>query len=307
MNVITITGDNDYLRTAEQQRLMAEFVATEGDFALEKIDGEETDFTRIQEALTSLPFLANKKMVAFFRPSANKQFVESAEALLTELPGTTQLLLLEPKFDKRSSLYKLLKKRTDFRDFSALVGASLVQWLVAAADQAGATLSRSDAQFLIERVGTNQQQLANELTKLALHDPHVTRQSIELLTEATPQSTIFELVDAAFAGNSKKTLALYEEQRRLKVEPIQIIAMLAWQLHILALVVAAGNRTADEIAREAKINPYSVRKTTRLAERISATQLKQLVADLLLIDRRSKRESIDLDDAMRHYLLQLAA
>jgi len=305
MSLVTITGENDYARKAELQRLAHAFTAEYGALSLERVDGEDHEFIRIQEALTSLPFLASKKMVVLTRPTASKQFVEQAEALLSDLPETTDLVLVEPKFDKRSSMYKFLKKVSDFREFNKLDGAPLASWLVAEAKTNGATLSSGDARYLIERVGTNQQMLVGEVTKLSLYAPAITRATIDLLTEPTPQSTIFELVDAAFTGQDRQALGLYDEQRRLKVEPIQIVAMLAWQLHVLALVLAAGDRGSDAIARDAKISPYTVSKTQRLARRVSAARLRTLVNRLVTIDQRSKRESIDLDEALRHYLVAI--
>ena len=148
--------------------------------------------------------------------------------------------------------------------------------------------------------------LSNELEKLLLHDPQVTRASIDLLTEQTPQSSIFQLLEAAFAGNAKKALGLYEEQRALKVEVPQIIAMLAWQLHILAIVKLAGNRSAAVIASEAKLSPYVVQKSMAIAGRIELETLKQRISDLLAIDAKSKRTSIDTDEALQFFLLQLA-
>lgn len=307
MGVITITGDNDWARQRELHRLTEAFVAEHSALALERIDGEEAEFDRIQEALTSLPFLANKKMVLLTRPSASKSFAEHAERLLAELPETTELVLAEPKFDKRSALYKLLKKRTDFRDFTALEGPALARWLVAAAAEQGATLSAADARYLIERVGANQQMLASEIVKLSLYQPAISRQTIDLLTDPQPQSSMFDLIDAAFAGNRQRALQLYDEQRRLKVEPIQIVAMLAWQLHVLALAVTAAGRSADQIARDAKISPFVAGKALRLARHSSAARVRRLVDQLLTLDQRSKRQSIDLDEALKRYVLELAA
>jgi DNA polymerase-3 subunit delta len=305
MSVITITGSNDFMRTSELHAMIDSFVADQGGLALERIDAEEADFERIQEALTSLPFLASKKMVVLNRPSANTRFAESAEALLANLPETTELILSEPKFDKRSQLYKLLKKQTDFRDYAQLEGAQLANWLVDRAQAAGGKLSGSDARYLTERVGHNQQLLANEVDKLVLYRADITRQTIDELTEETPQSTIFELIEAAFSGQRQRALQLYEEQRRLKVEPIQIIAMLAWQLHVLAVVCAAEGRSADVIATQSKLNSFTVSKTQRLAARLSLGQVRQLVDRLVIIDQRSKRETIDLDEALRNYIVQL--
>jgi DNA polymerase III delta subunit len=113
-------------------------------------------------------------------------------------------------------------------------------------------------------------------------------------------------LEAAFAGNVRRALALYEEQRALKVEPAQIIAMLAWQLHVLAVIKTAGSRSTDQIAKEAKLNPFVVRKSQAIANKTSLTGLKRLIADLLEIDVKTKRTSIDADEALQHYLLKLS-
>lgn len=303
----TLTGSNAFALKAELDRLVTDFVKVHTDMGLERIDGEEATYERIRESLESLPFLASQKMVLLRTPSANKQFVENAENLLTELPESTDIIIVEPKLDKRSSYYKFLKKATDFKDFNEPDQPQLVNWLVAAAKERGGSLKAADATFLIERVGNNQQLLDNELHKLIDYQPEVTRQTIELLTDKTPQSTIFELMDAALRGQTKQALALYHDQRRQKVEPQQIIAMLAWQLHVLAVIKTAGERSTDEIATEAKLNPYVVRKSQALSSRLTLARLKELIRELLEIDIKLKRTSIDADEALQNYLLTLGS
>lgn len=305
--ITTLTGENGFELKAELHKRVAAFVVEQGDMALERLDGSEVEFDRLREALQSLPFLAPRKMVVIRQGSANKQFAERAPELLTELPETTDVILVEPKLDKRSGYYKFLKKSTEFREFPALDAGALSRWLTAEAKARGGKLSSSDAWFLVERVGQNQQLLASELDKLLLHNPAISRQTIELLTEQTPQSTVFALLEAAFAGKTKVALELYREQRAQKVDPLQIIAMLAWQLHILALIKTARGRSPGEIAAAAKLNPYVVQKSQAIAARLSLPQLKKLVADLLVIDRRAKSESLDTDEALQNYLLGLAS
>lgn len=291
---------------AELDRRVAKFLKEHGDMALEKLDGEDAEFSRISESLKSLPFLASKKMVVLRSPSANKEFVEKAETSLTNIPETTDVIIVEPKLDKRSVYYKFLKKSTDYHEFNELDEFGLSGWLADYVKSEGGSLSQSDAKYLVERVGANQQLLASEVTKLLDYDKSITRKTIDLLTEPTPQSTIFELLDAAFAGNTKKALNLYQEQRSLKVEPIQIIAMLAWQLHVLALIKSAGSKSAEEIASQAKINPFVVRKSQNIARNLNLSELKQLVADVLDLDIRLKSESIDADDALKNLLIQIS-
>jgi len=305
--VITLTGENSFGRQHELNGLVRTFLDEHGDLALERLDGQEVSLDRISEALTSLPFLASRKLVVLRAPSTNKQFAKRVEQLFGEIPETTDVILVEPKLDKRLAYYKFLKKNTDFRDFSELDGNGLARWLCSTAHAQGPTLSMANARYLVERVGANQQLLANELEKLALYSLKIDRQTIDLLTEPTPQSTIFQLLEAAFAGNRRKLLELYAEQRALKVEPPQIIAMLAWQLHVLAVIKTGGERSADEIAKDARLNPFVVRKSQSIASKLSLAEIKKLVADLLRIDTRSKRSLLDADEALQHYLLSLAA
>jgi DNA polymerase III delta subunit len=304
--VKTLTGGNEYLLRAELEKLVAGFVATHGDIAVEYLEGKEADFDRIRESLQSTPFLATRKMVVLRNPSANKTFLEQAEDLIKGLPESTDLLVVEPTLDKRLSYYKLLKKATEFHEYTDLDQRHLEQWLIDCAKIQGSSLNDIDARFLVERVGINQQLLAHELEKLLLYDPVITHETILLLTEPTPQSTIFELLDAAFNGNTKRALAIYRDQREQKVESAKIIAMLTWQLAVFAFIKTAAGRSIEAIAKEARLNPYVVRKSQPAAANISYERLKQLISGLVLIDMRSKLESIDLDEILQLYLIKIA-
>lgn len=303
--VITLTGENWFGLSTALKKLVADFTVEHGDMAVEQLDGESSELARINEALQSAPFLASKKLVVLRNPSANKQFTEETEKVLAGTGDSTDVIIVEQKLDKRLSYYKYLKKATDFREFAPLDERAAAKWLVDAAKTRGGTLSQVDAMYLVDRVGTDQQLLASELEKLLLYSPAVTKTSIALLTDQTAQSTIFQLLDAAFAGNKKRAIQLYEEQRAGKVDPLAIIAMLSWQLHILALLVYAGDRSADEVAREAKVSPYTVKKSQPVARRLKRSDIKRYISDLLDIDKRARREAIDLDEALQLYLLEL--
>jgi DNA polymerase-3 subunit delta len=164
----------------------------------------------------------------------------------------------------------------------------------------------SDANLLVDRIGINQQLLANELEKLLLYNPKINKESILLLTDKTPQSSIFDLLDAALNGKTELALELYIEQRQQKVEPAQIMALLAWQLHVLALIKTAGNRDTNDIASEAKINPYVVRKSTAIADKLSYDDLKKLISYVRELDHRLKSESIDPDEALTNLFIQMS-
>lgn len=304
--ITTLTGENDVMRQEALRQIVDTFLAEQTDMGLERLDGEEADYARMHEAVQSLPFLASRKLVVLRTPGANKEFAEKFEQFIADVAETNDVILVEPKLDKRLVYYKQLKKLTDFREFSKLDPNGLSRYLADYAKEQGGALSATDARLLIDRVGVNQLTLRHELDKLLAYEPKVTRTSIELLTERTPQSSIFELLDAAFAGNARRAMQLYDEQRAMRVEPQQIIAMLVWQLHILAIAKAAGTRSADTVAKEAKLSPFTVRKSLDLSRRLTASRLKQLITDLRTFDVRLKSEALSADEAVRYYLLSLA-
>ena len=305
--ITTLTGPNSFEVQHRLKQLVDKFLAEYSDFGLEKLDGEEASLEQLQGSLESLPFLADKKLVILRSPSANKQFAEQFEAILERMSETTDAIIVEPKLDKRASYYKLLKKRTEFTECNELDGRQLANWLSGQAKEQGGSLTSGDAYYLVERVGVNQQLLSNELQKLLSYNPSITRQTIDLLTEETPQSTIFQLLDSAFAGNAKRAIKLYKEQRRLKVEPLAIIGMMAWQLHVLAVVKTAGKKSSGDIARDAKINPYVVQKSQTIADRLSYAELKKLIREVADLDEKLKTTAIDPDEALQHLLVTITS
>lgn len=304
--IVTLSGDNEFGLSRELRVRIDAFVTRHTDVGLERIDGEEAGFDRMREALQSPPFLTDKKLVVLRTPGANKEFIGRAELLFDGLPDTTEVIIVEPKPDKRSAYYRTLRSKTEFLTFETDKTNSLPDWVVAVVKEQGGAISLTDAHYLIDRVGQSQQIVSSELAKLILYDNHITRTTINLLTEATPQSTIFQLLEAAFNGNARRALELYDEQRAMNVEPPVIVSMLTWQLHILAIIKAAGGKGAEVIAEDARLKPYAVRKSRTIASGISVTRLRELMAQLLGIDRRSKKENIDSDEALRNFLLAIA-
>lgn len=303
--IVTLTGVNDFARVSELKKLMADFVRQYGDFGMEQVDAGDVEFGRLLETVASLPFLAAKRMVIVHDLSANKTLGEKIEQLLDAVSDTTDLILAERKFDKRLTLYKTLKKRTDFREFTELDERGLSSWLTKAAAERGGNLKPNDASYLVQRVGTNQMGLSNELDKLLSWDKNISRDSIDMLTEPLPQGSVFDLLDAAFSGNKQRAMALYEDQRKQQVEPQAIMGMIAWQLHVLAVVKFNEKDGAGAIASAAKMSPYSVNKALNLTRKMTTTQVKDLVARALRLDVRLKSEMIDADDAVQHFLLTI--
>ncbi len=303
--VEVLTGGNDFGRKAELKRITTEFATKYGDFGLEIIDASEVELGRLIECVSSLPFLAQRRMIILINPAGNKSLIESPEKLLEAVAETTDLIIDERKFDKRLNLFKTLKKQAQIKEFTELDERGLASWLVTEADKRGGHLGANDANYIINRLGTNQLGLSQELDKLLTFDPKITKTSINLLTEQLPQSSVFDLLDAAFSGNKKRTIELYQDQRMQQIEPQYIMGMIAWQVHILVLVKLNEKDGPESIASASKLNPYVVRKTLGLTKNLTSGHVKELSNKALSLDIRLKTETIDADDAVQHFLLTI--
>ena len=134
-------------------------------------------------------------------------------------------------------------------------------WLTEAKNQGGEHQPGRRQLFWWNGSAPTRNMLANELEKLLTYQPKITRDNIELLTEKTPQSKVFDLLDAAFSGNKKRALELYADQRAQKVEPQAIMAMMAWQLKLLALAKIGGSREQPANRQRRRHQPISAAKS----------------------------------------------
>ena len=230
---------------------------------------------------------------------------EQIEQIISSAGDTTDIVFYEPAIDRRTVYYKVLKSQTQLEEYGELDVQNLAKWLVESAKDVGGELSFSDANYLVERVGANQEMLFNELQKLVTYNPQISRQNIDLLCVKTPQSKIFDLLDAAFSGNKKRALNLYAEQRAQKVEPQAILALIAWQLELIALTFYGKGRDSNLIAKEAGVSPYPVTKAQRLASNLTQKELAKMVGRALDIDNKSKTTNLDLDEALKTYIVML--
>ncbi len=297
-----LVGDNRYEIGHYVKKITDDFVKKYGDLAIERFDADEIESPIIINALGSLPFLSPAKLVVV-KSANSKDLIE--QILEHDIPNEIEAIIVIDKADKRLGYYKKISKLPGFKLFDQAKSNVSARWIVDYVSSGQGNISQSDASYLLGRVGTNQSLISNELDKLLAYNSKITKDSINLLTEPTPLSTTFDLLESAFSGNFDKVEQIYKQQRLQKVEPLKILGLVAWQLNILALVKLASRRSVDEIAKDAKIHPFVAKKTINLANNLKLKQVKKMVDDACELDLSIKTKNIDADRAVLLYLLSL--
>lgn len=303
--IITLVGDNQHARHQAAQELVAAFEAQHGPLAIERFDAAEQGVEHILSAVEATSLFNPEKLVVIDHFDSNKMLTEQTEALLDKVSIGTTVLIIIDKLDKRLAYGKLLKKESDYREYNQLSSNDIVGWCVQTAEEKGGQLDRDTARYLVEYVGPDQDRLQNELEKLVLFDPAISRETIQTMCEPQPNSTIFDLLEAGFRGQHNRALQLYDDQRKQQVEPLAIMSMIAWQLHIISVVMFAGDRSGQTIAKDVGVHPFVVQKTTGLVKRLKLAQLRQLLDHALKLELAMKSRPIQADDALEHFLLSL--
>ena len=302
--VNTYTGKNTYDLSRRLNQIQKEFIADHGDLAVERIDASAVDTDSVLQAVQSLPFLAGKKLVIIKNISSNNELLDRIQELSERTADGVDVYIVDQSIDKRKTSYKDLKKYTNVTEFTELRPHDIANWATKFAKEKSATISRSNAQYLVDRTGGSQQQIEKEIEKLALYNTEISRESIDLLTDESLQSSIFTLLDAAFAGDKTKVLNIYRSQRSARVDPHYIMAMLTWQLHLIALAVHAPQKTESALlAAGQSANPS--RKALQLARRITTDELERYVEALCVIEVQLKSSITDPDAALELFFLEI--
>lgn len=299
-----LTGKNSYALNERKRELIAKFLEKNTDFGLERIDASEAEPSRVADALTTLPFLGGERMVVVRDASLNKELIPMLPGLLPRVPETTSVIFIEPQLDSRSEAAKLYTRLASVEKFSALSGNELRRWLEKSIQEAGLTATPRAVDRLLEEVDS-QVGLSNEIEKLSLRTQHIDEATVDELVGRTLKATVFEMLDQLVSSRPEKAIETYRALRNTQVDTSYVMSMLGWQLHLMLTVWAAGDRGAEEVAKDSGFSPYSVRKTSQLVRRLRKQQIKGAIGIALDADYRTKSQKVDSDGLVETSLLRL--
>lgn len=290
--IITLTGENSYAATQAERQLADAFTAKYGGSGIERVEAEDIDASRLPDLLQGATLFAPVRMVIIKNPSANKALQEPLAESLAKAADTTTVIIVDATPDKRTKLYKFLKAKTDFREFTTPDERQLAAWARERLAAAGASIAPADAQYLVRRTGGDQWRLHHETEKLSAHGGTITRETIESLVEPGAEGNAFDLLDAALSGQAGKIAHLLAALKT-EEDPYKLFGLLASQVHALAVCAAAGQRSADTIAKEAGLHPFVVRKTQPIARRLGLRRIQQIARDVADCDWHLKSTGAD--------------
>lgn len=286
--ITVLTGDNNFELTQALQKLVQGF---DGDVT--RADGGEVSYEKLIDLTSSLSLFAEKRMVVLRELSTNKSVWQQFGDSLDRVSDDTHVVLVEPSLDKRTATYKRLQKIADVRAYAVWGDRDVMQvekWATEEAKWQGVELDRKLASLLVARVGLDQWQLYHAIEKLAVLDK-VTEQKIEEIIEANPSENVFNLLEAALRGDSKKIVQMIGTLQSSQ-DPYMTFGLLSGQVFQLA-ALAVADKPSAEVAKDIGAHPYALGKLAPHAKKLGHSGAKKIVVIFADVDAAMKSTAAD--------------
>lgn len=290
--IVTLTGDNSFEIAMTVRRLADDFSKKHGANAVDKVEAGQISPDNLPRLLQGISLFAPKRLVIFKNLTENKLIIEALVDYLPKVDNDTFIVIADSGLDKRSRLYKFLKSKTEFKDFANFSDSQLQNWIVQEVVRQGGKIDNAEARYLLLRSGKNQWRLASEIQKLTNFQSDITKDSINLLVDANPEGTAFDLLDAALSGRAQRAAEILAEIKSQE-DPYKMFGLLASQVHSLALLASSVGRNVETVARDAKIHPFVAKKMQPLARKLGEAKVASIAESIAVCDRQLKSTSID--------------
>jgi DNA polymerase-3 subunit delta len=276
------------------RRLKARIVEQSGsDLNIDEFDAATAGGIEVVNAANTLAFLGGTRLVLAQQVQAwlkaDKEIV--AGYLRSPAPDACLALVAE-KLAPGDLLRTTMEKHGEVLEFPAPREGQLPQWLAQEAVRAHMSLGIEEARLMIQRCGDNQSILLRELEKLQIYADGrpVTGDDIRLLTTATVEASIFDLLDSLALGRGSAAFSaaddLLASGERTEVLFYRILRHFQNLSRVVALRDEGMSREAIQV--ELKMKAFPVRKLVEQSALLGADGIARRMAVLADTDARMK-------------------
>lgn len=229
-----------------------------------------------------------------------QKIAEYIEENHQELQETTILLIIEESVDKTNSLYKMIEKYGETKEFKELNIVELGQTLKSICSAYKVNIDNETIKYLIETSGTSMQELINEIRKLIEYagtNGTIDKKAVDLLAIPKIEAVIFDLTDSLGSKQIGKAL---ETLRNLiyNKEPIQKILITLYNHFKKLYLVKLAQKENTNITEVLNLKPNQTFLTTKYKKQsgyFEEKQLREILEELINLDTQSKSGQIDLN------------
>lgn len=298
-----IEGENEVLINKEIDKI----IGKNANLDIIKFNLEEVSIDRVIETLDTYDMFARQKVVIAYNPSIFTNVVEdfNINSFLKYLqnPSDNILIMVINKINNRLKVVKDTIKYFKYIKINELNNNSLIKENLGIYKMDLVTIN-----YLISRVGSNTNELINELNKLKaykLDDKVITKDDIDLICKKNFENTIFDLIDAIIKKDKNKVIDLYNYFLSNGTEVFQILVLLANQIRLIYNVKVLSKLSDAEIANILGVKEYPVKLARSKGISYQKKELLDILYNLGKIDEDIKSGKELPNISLISYILEI--
>ena len=227
--VYWLEGEEDYyidlVINYAEHKILSE---SEAGFNLSVFYGKDANWSEVVNACMRYPMFADKQVV-LLKEAQQMKDLDKLENYI-EHPLTSTIFVVsykEKTLDKRTKLYKTIKKDGEIFTSEKIKDYKLVEWLTDYVKSREFTMSPKAIPLLAEHLGNDLSRIVNEIDKLTLNigqRKNITEDDIEKFVGISKEYNAFELQDALSKKDLAKAIKIIQYfDANPKAAPIQLV------------------------------------------------------------------------------------
>ncbi len=278
---------------------------------LKYFDGENLDFQDFKNEWETSPMFAEKKLIILKDIFSNENFKEK---LLKEgrrfVKSENIILIYERKeLSENTPFLKFLKENSKFQEFRLLEREKLKAWAKKEFTNHQTEIEPQALEELINLVGNNLWQMANEIKKLVSYknSQKIKLKDVKLLVRPKIETDIFKTIDSLAQKKKSQALSLLHRHLEKGDSPLYLLSMINFQFRNLLEIkeLIEKNTSYARILRQSYLHPFIVKKSYQQTQKFTLQQLKKIYQKIFEVDLAIKTGKIEPETALDLFIAEI--
>lgn len=286
-------GEEDYLKQQYKGRMKNALCPEEDTMNFSLFQGKKTEPKAVIDLAETMPFFAERRVIFLEDTGFFKNQCQDLPEYMASLPEYLCMVFVESEVDKRSRMYKAVKKYGRAVEFVRQDSSTLMRWVLGILKREGKKITQRDMELFLERTGTDMGNIENELEKLLSYTMGrevITASDIKEVCTMQITNHIFDMLRAVTEKKQKKALDLYYDLLALKEPPMRILFLLARQFNLILQVKELSGEGYDQsaTAKRTGLQPFVVRNYMAYARKYGTQELRNMVQECVELETKVK-------------------
>ena len=267
-HVYLFCGEEDYLKQQYKKKMQQALLPDGDTMNFAYFEGRKTEPGEVISLADTMPFFSDRRVLLLEDTGFFKNQCQGLPEYLGELPDYLCMIFVESEVDKRSRMYKAVKKQGRVVEFTTQDSNTLMRWVLGMMKKEGKQITQRDMELFLQKTGTDMGNIERELEKLLCYTMGrdvITKADIEAVCTTQITNHIFDMLRAVTDKNQKKALDLYYDLLALKEGYDQ-----------------------GQIGKKAGLQPFVVRNYMTYARKYSEEDLRSAVEECVSTETKVK-------------------